>query len=69
MEDDSVLIMEHAKGLDNSERFTLSGADHELYQRNVSEFQGVWYYDGDLSATTCIVIDGYGNWSDYQLAR
>lgn len=38
----------------------------ELYQRNVSEFEGVWYYDGDLSAETYIVIDGNGNWSYYQ---
>ncbi len=38
----------------------------ELYQRNVSEFQGVWYYDGDLSAEMYIVIDGDGNWSYYQ---
>ena len=27
----------------------------ELYQRNVSEFEGVWYYDGNLSAETYIV--------------
>lgn len=40
----------------------------ELAQRNVSEFQGVWYYDGDLSAETYIVIDGDGNWSYYQRA-
>ncbi len=40
----------------------------ELCQRNVSEFQGVWYYDGDLSAETYIVIDGDGNWSYYQRA-
>lgn len=42
--------------------------DSELCQRNVSEFQGVWYYDGDLSAETYIVIDGDGNWSYYQRA-
>lgn len=40
----------------------------ELAQRNVSEFQGVWYYDGDLSAATYIVIDGYGNWNYYERA-
>lgn len=40
--------------------------DPELCQKNVSEFEGVWYYDGDLSATTYIVIDGSGNWSYYQ---
>ena len=40
----------------------------ELYQRKVSEFEGVWYYDGDLSAETFIVIDGDGNWSYYQRA-
>ena len=40
--------------------------DSELCQRNVSEFEGVWYCDGDFSATTYIVIDGYGNWSYYQ---
>ena len=40
----------------------------ELYQRNVCEFEGVWYYDGDLSAETYIVIDDSGNWSYYQRA-
>ena len=40
----------------------------ELYQRNVSEFEGIWYYDGELSAETYIVIDGEGNWSYYQRA-
>ncbi len=40
----------------------------ELYQRNVSEFAGVWYYEGDLSAETYIVIDASGNWSYYQRA-
>ena len=38
----------------------------ELCQRNVSEFEGVWYCNGDLSAETFIVIDAYGNWSFYQ---
>ena len=38
----------------------------ELYQRNVTELEGVWYYDEDPSASTYIVIDGYGNWSFYQ---
>ena len=28
--------------------------DSDLCQRNVSEFKGVWYYDGDLSAETYI---------------
>ena len=42
--------------------------DSELCQRNVSEFEGVWYYDGDLSALTFIVIDDDGNWSYYQRA-
>lgn len=32
--------------------------DSDLCQRNVSEFKGIWYYDGDLSAETYIVIDG-----------
>ena len=40
----------------------------ELYQRNVSEFAGVWYYEGDLSAETYIVIDDSGSWSYYQRA-
>ena len=40
--------------------------DSELCQRNVSEFEGVWYYEGDLSATTYIIIDGYGNWSYFE---
>ncbi len=40
----------------------------DLYQRDVSEFAGVWYYDGDLAADTYIVIDGSGNWSYYQRA-
>ena len=42
--------------------------DSELCQRNVSEFEGIWYFDGDLSAETYIVIDGGGNWSYYQRA-
>lgn len=42
--------------------------DAALYQHDVSAFEGVWYYDGDLSAETYIVIDGYGNWSYYQRA-
>ena len=42
--------------------------DSELCQRNVSEFEGIWYYDGDLSAETYIVIDGSGNWTYYQRA-
>lgn len=42
--------------------------DSELYQRNVREFAGVWYYDGDLAAETYIVIDDSGNWSYYQRA-
>lgn len=37
-------------------------------QRNVSEFEGVWYYDGDLSAEMYVVIDGNGDWSYYQRA-
>lgn len=42
--------------------------DSELCQRNVIEFEGVWYYDGDLAAETYIVIDGSGSWSYYQRA-
>lgn len=42
--------------------------DSELCQRNVSEFEGVWYYDRDLSAEMYIVIDGNGDWSYYQRA-
>lgn len=40
--------------------------DSELCQRNISEFEGVWYYDGNLSAETYIIIDGDGNWSYYE---
>lgn len=40
----------------------------ELCQRNVAEFQGVWYFDGNIAATTYIVIDDNGNWSYYQRA-
>ena len=42
--------------------------DSDLCQRNVSEFEGVWYYDGDLSAEMYVVIDGNGDWSYYQRA-
>ena len=42
--------------------------DSDLCQRNVSEFKGIWYYNGELSAETYIVIDGNGNWSYYQRA-
>lgn len=37
-----------------------------MYQRDISEFAGVWYYDNDLSAETYIIIDEYGNWSYFQ---
>ena len=47
---------------------TLLGWDSDLCQRNVSEFEGIWYYDGNLSAETYIIIDGNGNWSYYQRA-
>ena len=30
--------------------------------------EGIWYYDGDLSVESYIVIDGNGNWSYYQRA-
>lgn len=58
---------------ENSYRLTEDDDPHyswnsELYQRNVSEFGGIWYYDGDLAAETYIVIDRYGNWSYYQRA-
>lgn len=43
--------------------------DSELCQRNVSEFEGVWYYDEDLSASTYIIIDSEGNWSYYERAE
>ena len=43
--------------------------DSELRQRNVSEFEGVWYYDGDLSAMAYIVIDAEGNWGYYERAE
>ena len=42
--------------------------DSELCQRNVSEFEGVWYCDGDLSSGWYIIIDGDGNWSFYERA-
>ena len=35
--------------------------DSDLCQRNVAEFEGIWYYEGDLSAETYIVIDENGN--------
>lgn len=40
----------------------------ELHHQDISEFQGTWYYDYDLSAETYIIIDGDGNWSYYQRA-
>lgn len=40
----------------------------DLCQRNVSEFEGVWYCDGDPSIGVYIIIDGYGNWSYYECA-
>ena len=42
--------------------------DSGVYHRDISEFQGTWYYDKDLSATMYIVIDGYGNWRYYERA-
>ena len=40
----------------------------EVYHRDSSEFEGVWYYDEHYSAMMYIVIDGYGNWSYYERA-
>ena len=40
--------------------------DFELYHRDISEFEGTWYYDNDPSAESYIMIDGDGNWSFYQ---
>lgn len=40
----------------------------DLQQIDISEFAGVWYYDGDLAASTFIVIDSDGNWSYYERA-
>ncbi|MDO5422434.1 MAG: hypothetical protein Q4F41_01755 [Eubacteriales bacterium] len=56
--------------IENITEADTSGMDNipELYQRNVSEFEGIWYYDGDFAAETFLVIDGYGNWSYYQRA-
>ena len=42
--------------------------DPDLCQRDVLEFRGIWYYDGDLAAETYIVIDGSGGWTYYQRA-
>ena len=42
--------------------------DSSLFQRNVAEFEGVWYYEGDFAAETYIVLDGHGSWSYYQRA-
>ena len=41
----------------------------ELYQVDVSQFAGTWYYDGDYAASTFIDIDRYGNWSYYERAQ
>lgn len=40
--------------------------DFELYHRDISEFEGTWYYNNDLLAESYIMIDGDGNWSFYQ---
>lgn len=40
--------------------------DSGVYHRDISEFQGTWYYDNDLAAELFIMIDGYGNWSYYE---
>lgn len=55
---------EQGNGADETEEYY--GWNPDLYQRYVSEFEGTWYYDDDLSATTYIVIDGEGNWSYYE---
>lgn len=44
------------------------GSDPELRQRDVTEFEGTWYYDNDLSADTYIIFDADGNWTYYQRA-
>ena len=42
--------------------------DSSPFQRNVAEFEGVWYHEGDFAAETYIVLDGHGSWSYYQRA-
>lgn len=42
------------------------GGNPELHQRDVTEFEGTWYYDNDPSAETYIIFDADGNWSYYQ---
>ncbi len=71
IEDDEPDLYEEASDLDDSSNGDADSYwswDSDLYQRNVSEFKGIWYYDGDLSAETYIVIDGNGNWTYYQRA-
>ena len=46
----------------------LGGGLSEDTVNDFSVFEGIWYYDGDLSAETYIVIDGSGNWTYYQRA-
>lgn len=52
-------------GNENSSGYSWST---ELCQRIVSEFEGTWYYDGDLASMMYIIIDENGNWSYYQRA-
>ena len=67
--DDGTHITDNSDNTDNSSDVSeYYSWNAELYQRNVSELEGIWYYDGELSAETYIVIDGEGNWSYYQRA-
>lgn len=62
----SRLDSEENQKIDYGSGNTSSDRNPELFQRDVSEFEGAWYYDNDLSAEAYIIIDGDGNWSLFQ---
>ena len=52
----------------NTVNDTLNGGLNTDAGVDFSHFEGIWYYVGDLSAETYIVMDASGNWSYYQRA-
>lgn len=40
--------------------------DFFYFSRSISEFEGIWYLDGDLSAEIYLEIDSWGDWECYQ---
>ena len=56
--DDGTHITDNSDNADNSDDVSeYYSWNAELYQRNVSELEGIWYYDGELSAERSLCED------------